>query len=108
VRTAASGFEALQVLEDVRPDILISDISMPGMDGYELISRVRASEIDRAKPIPALALTAFARAEDRRRALLAGYQSHLPKPLEPAELIAIIAGLSGRVQAANCAANSVR
>jgi signal transduction histidine kinase/CheY-like chemotaxis protein len=108
VRTAASGFEALQVLEDVRPDILISDISMPGMDGYELITRVRASEMDRAKPVPALALTAFARAEDRRRALLAGYQSHLPKPVEPAELVAIIAGLSGRVQAANCAANAVR
>jgi signal transduction histidine kinase/CheY-like chemotaxis protein len=108
VSTASSGFEALQVLEDARPDILISDISMPGMDGYELIHRVRALEKDRAKPIPALALTAFARAEDRRRALLAGYQSHLPKPVEPAELVAIIAGLSGRVQAGNCAEDAVR
>jgi CheY-like chemotaxis protein len=71
---------------------LISDIGMPGMDGYQLMRRIRASET-RGRRIPALALTAFARAEDRKRALLAGYRPHLSKPVDEGELIIVIAGL---------------
>jgi signal transduction histidine kinase/ActR/RegA family two-component response regulator len=94
VRTAASGAEALEMIRQVRPDVLVSDIGMPGMDGYEFIRAVRAG-LD-ATALPAAALTAFARSEDRRRALLAGYQSHMAKPIEPAELLAVIASLAGR------------
>ena len=67
---------------------------MPDEDGYELIRRVRALPPTKAADIPAVALTAFARSEDRTRALLAGYQIHLAKPVEPAELIAVVASLS--------------
>jgi CheY-like chemotaxis protein len=72
--------------------VLLSDIAMPVEDGYTLIRKVRA--IDRT--IPAAALTAFATASDRARALLAGYHAHLPKPIEPSELTAVVATLAGR------------
>jgi PAS domain S-box-containing protein len=93
VSTASSALEALAALEK-RPDILVSDIGLPDVDGYELIRRVRALETD-LRLIPAIALTAFIRAEDRTKALRSGYQSHLAKPIEPSELIAAIASFAG-------------
>jgi len=84
--------EALQVLQRERVDMLLSDIGMPGVDGYELIRRVRLLTAD-AAALPAIAITAYARPEDRQRSLLAGYQMHLSKPIEARELIAAIASL---------------
>jgi signal transduction histidine kinase len=92
VTAAASAREALDALPNVQPDLLISDIGMPDMDGYGLIRAVRKG----GNRLPAIALTAFARAEDRTRAMLAGYQVHLTKPLEPAELLVAVATLTGR------------
>jgi PAS domain S-box-containing protein len=89
---AESGAEALRVLQEQQIDIMVSDIGMPDLDGYELIRRIRALP-GAVKNIPAIALTAYARADDRQRALLAGYQMHLAKPVEPRELIAGIASL---------------
>jgi CheY-like chemotaxis protein len=96
VRTAGSGEEALALLAEERPDILVSDIGIPGMDGYELIRRVRALPAERGGDVPAVALTALARAEDRTRALLAGFQTHLAKPVQPTELMAAIGSLVSR------------
>ena len=90
VLTAASAPEALSLVRDARPDLLISDIGLPEMDGYDLIQRVRR-ESSPARDIPAIALTAYARSEDRTRALRAGYQAHIAKPVEPNELLAMIA-----------------
>lgn len=92
VRTAASADEALEQLTDKLPDVLISDIGMPDKDGYDLIKEVRK----RGVSVPAAALTAFARSEDRTKALLAGYQAHIAKPVESAELFALVASLAGR------------
>ena len=92
VSVAASGAEAIRILEQSSPDILISDVGMPDMDGYQLMRRIRADE-HQGRRIPAVALTAFARTEDRKRALLAGYQSHVAKPVDTAELLIIIASL---------------
>jgi signal transduction histidine kinase/CheY-like chemotaxis protein len=90
---AASGEEALAMLDTLPADILISDIGMPGMDGYTLIRTLRERSSPNQRPMPAIALTAFARSEDRTRALLAGFQSHVAKPVEAAELIAAVASL---------------
>jgi CheY-like chemotaxis protein len=95
VALAASGAEALRLLTVSNPDLLLSDIGMPEMDGYQLMRRIRAGE-RQGRRLPALALTAFARSEDRKRALLAGYQSHLAKPFDVAELVIVLAGLVGR------------
>jgi signal transduction histidine kinase/CheY-like chemotaxis protein len=95
VITAESGGEALERLAETRPDVLISDIGMPEMDGYDLLRRIRATGPQQPQP-RAIALTAFARTEDRTRALLAGFLSHLAKPVEPAELIATVAVVAGR------------
>jgi CheY-like chemotaxis protein len=95
VSTVASGGEALAALEAAPPDVLLSDIGMPGMDGYQLIRSVRASNSS-YRTVPAIALTAFARSEDRKKALLAGYQLHLTKPFDIAELVIMVAGLVGR------------
>ncbi len=93
----SSTEEALAALERCRPDVLISDIGMPEQDGYTLIQKVRNLEAQiQREPVPAIALTAYARAEDRDRALEAGYQVHLPKPIEPGELIGAVARLAGR------------
>ena len=92
---ARSGEEALEVIEFNRPDVLVSDIGMPGMDGYQLMREVRANEM-KGQRLPAVALTAFARAEDRKRAMLAGYQSHVAKPFDTAELVLVVAGLVNR------------
>jgi CheY-like chemotaxis protein len=94
VRTAASAAEALEVLDQSLPDVLISDIGMSEEDGYSLIRKVRAREASRGGRIPALALTAWGRAEDRRQALSAGFQTHLPKPADPEELARVVDNLS--------------
>jgi hypothetical protein len=91
VTPVASVIEALQALQQLKPDVLISDIGMPGEDGYGLIRKLRALEAERGGKIPAIALTAYASGEERMRALSAGFQIHLPKPVEPAELIAVVA-----------------
>jgi PAS domain S-box-containing protein len=96
VVTAASVAEALTLLEETRPDVLISDIGMPEEDGYELITKVRLLPVERGGKTPAVALTAYARGEDRLRALRAGYQMHVPKPVELAELVAIVSRLAER------------
>ena len=90
---ASSAHEALQLLAGQRFDVLLSDIGMPGVDGYELIRQVRLMDTSRSGPIPAIAVTAYARPEDRQRSLLAGYNMHLSKPIEAPELIASIASL---------------
>ncbi len=89
---AASADEAQQIFAEFQPDVIVSDIGMPGQDGYEFMRNIRQSGVR----TPAVALTAFARPEDRIRSLQAGYQSHLPKPIEPVELLAVIASLSER------------
>jgi PAS domain S-box-containing protein len=90
---AASGEEALRILGQEDVNIIISDIGMPGFDGYELIRKIRANPAPGIRNLPAIALTAYARADDRQRALLAGFQMHVSKPVEPRELIAGIASL---------------
>jgi signal transduction histidine kinase/ActR/RegA family two-component response regulator len=96
VLTAESADDALHLLTTRRPDIVLSDIGMPHKDGYDFIRSVRALPADAGGKIPAIALTAFARSEDRTRAMMAGYQVHLSKPVEPRELIATVASLVGR------------
>jgi len=91
VELAASTVEALELLRIRRPDILVADIGMPGEDGYELIRKVRRFSQPEVALLPAMALTAYARAEERAQAFSAGFQSHITKPVEPAELIATIA-----------------
>jgi signal transduction histidine kinase len=93
VRTCASAAEALDLLDNYKPDILVSDIGMPGEDGYTLIRKLRALESGREERLPAVALTAYARVEDRLKALTAGYNMHVPKPVEPIELVVVIANL---------------
>jgi signal transduction histidine kinase/ActR/RegA family two-component response regulator len=99
VIAAASANAAIAALtESSQPiDILISDIGMPEEDGYSLLRRVRALKPENGGRIPAIALTAYARTQDRTAALLAGFQSHIAKPVEPAELVAVIANLAGRI-----------
>lgn len=96
VITSGSVEEALVALEEHKPDILISDLGMPDEDGYSLISKIRALPSDRGGHIPAAALTAYARAEDRMRVLRSGFQFHLPKPIDSAELVTVVASLAGR------------
>jgi len=91
-----SAAEALDALEQHKPDILISDLGMPDEDGYSLISKIRSLPQERGGQIPAAALTAYARAEDRMRVLRSGFQFHLPKPVDSAELVTVVASLAGR------------
>jgi PAS domain S-box-containing protein len=95
VTTASSVAEATEVLAKLRPDVLISDLGMPEQDGFDLIRRVRGSG-HHPRDLPAVALTAFAHKDDARRALLAGFQVHVPKPVDPHDLTAVIASLAGR------------
>lgn len=96
VVTAPGGQSALELLPEARPDLLITDIGMPGMDGYELLRRVRELGDASLQGIPAIAMTAFARSGDRSRALSSGFQVHISKPVEPAELVATVASVTGR------------
>jgi signal transduction histidine kinase len=95
VTAVANAAEALDAL-DPHTDVLVSDIGLPGEDGYSLLRRLRSLGPDRGGNVPAAALTAFARAEDRLRALEAGFETHLAKPLDPSELVATVARLAGR------------
>jgi PAS domain S-box-containing protein len=97
VFAAASMAEALELLGERTPHVLVSDLGMPEHDGFELIQAVRARPAHAGGATPAAALSAFARSEDRRRAMMAGFQTHVAKPVEPAELLAVIANLAGRV-----------
>jgi signal transduction histidine kinase/CheY-like chemotaxis protein len=96
-RTCGSASEALETLQEWRPDVLISDIEMPGEDGYSLIRKVRALEPHDGGKTPAVALTAYGRTQDRVLSLTAGYNMHVPKPVDPGELTTIIGSVAGRV-----------
>jgi CheY-like chemotaxis protein/two-component sensor histidine kinase len=95
VTAAASAAEAIEALEKSNPEVLVSDLGMPDEDGFDLIRQVRAQG-HHAKNLPAVALSAFVHKNDRRQALLAGFQMHVPKPAEPHDLTAVIASLAGR------------
>ena len=100
VATADSGQHALDLLERMTPDVLLTDLGMPGMTGFDFIDRVRRSERHEIREIPAAALTAYARSEDRIKALRGGFQLHLAKPVDPGELMAAMAALAKRATAA--------
>jgi CheY-like chemotaxis protein len=95
VLLAVDAEQAMDMLRTEDVDIMVSDIGMAGADGYQLIQQVRALQDERIASIPAVAVTAYARADDRRRLLLAGYQMHISKPVEPHEFVAGIASLVG-------------
>lgn len=97
VETAGSAEEAFAALRLRMPDVIVSDIGMPDVDGYEFIRRLRRKSMEEGGGVPAIALTAFARSEDRERAISAGYQVHLTKPIKPHELIATIASVLEKV-----------
>ena len=99
VQGCAGAEDALLMLQQWRPDVLVSDIEMPRVDGYSLIRRVRALDPDRGGKTPALALSAYGRLEDRVRSLMAGFNFHVSKPVDPRELVTIVASLAGRVGA---------
>jgi CheY-like chemotaxis protein len=101
VAAVGSAADALRAVADHRPDVLVSDVAMPGVDGYDLIREVRALPPERGGRVPAVALTAYARSEDRDRALAAGFHAHVPKPVEPARLARLVARLAGRPPAAH-------
>jgi CheY-like chemotaxis protein len=95
-RMAGRASEALSILDEWQPDAIVSDIGMPDMDGYEFVRELRQRTAEQGGRIPALALSAFARAEDRERAMSSGYQGHIAKPVDPADLVRAIAELTGR------------
>jgi PAS domain S-box-containing protein len=99
VRAVESSNAALAEMTHGIPDVLISDIGMPGESGYDLIKKIRSLDPELGGRVPAVALTAYAGAADRRRALLAGFQTHLAKPVEPDELLAVVASLSNQQEA---------
>jgi CheY-like chemotaxis protein len=94
VAVAASSQQALDALERCRPDVIVSDIGMPGMDGYGLIRSVRTLPPERGSCTPAIALTAYAGTEDTQRVFSAGFQWHLPKPVDLGRLVTLIANLA--------------
>jgi CheY-like chemotaxis protein len=96
VTVAGSAGEALEAIASSMPDVIISDIGMPDMDGYELMRKIRALPPEQGGRVPAVALTAYARTEDRLQALRSGYQMHVPKPVELAELVTVTASLAQR------------
>jgi CheY-like chemotaxis protein len=94
VTTVASAAEVLATLESFQPDVLVSDIGMPDVDGYALIQQIRALPPEKGGQIPAIALTAYARAEDRQQALSSGYQRHVTKPIEPEQFVQAVMALA--------------
>ena len=90
VETASSVRQAVERIEAVKPDVVVADLGMPEEDGFALVRRLRAGESDRGRRTVVVALTAFVSAQDRRRALEAGFDAHLAKPFDPAELAATI------------------
>jgi PAS domain S-box-containing protein len=99
--TCSSVNEALGLIGDLHPDVILSDIGMPERDGYDFVRALRSLPPDKGGTIPAVALTAFARSEDRTRAMMAGFDVHIAKPVEPNELCAVVARLAGRAAAAD-------
>jgi CheY-like chemotaxis protein len=97
-KATISCVKALELLSSFKPDILVADIALPGSDGYALIRQVRALPQEYRGQIPAIALTGLAYPADRARALSEGYQEHVPKPVDPDALVAIIARLLKRVK----------
>jgi CheY-like chemotaxis protein len=97
VVTEQSAAQALERLEEAPPDVLLSDIGLPGKDGLELIREVRSLPPDRGGRTPAVALTAYTRAEDRASTLVAGFDLHIPKPVQPADVIAAVADLTEHI-----------
>jgi CheY-like chemotaxis protein len=97
VRTCGAATEALEIMGRWRPDVLVSDIEMPGEDGHALIRKVRALDAARGRKTPAVALTAYGRTQDRVLSLTAGYNMHVPKPVDSGELTPIVANVAGRV-----------
>ncbi|MGA9377786.1 MAG: PAS domain S-box protein [Phormidium sp.] len=98
VLTVASASEVLANLESFQPDVLVSDIGMPEVDGYSLIQQIRALPAEKGGSVPAIALTAYAREDDRHRALANGYQKHVTKPLEPELLVQAVVAIGQREQ----------
>ena len=94
VQTASSADATLELLRQWHPDVLVSDIGLPGEDGYSLIARIRASGAEQGGATPAVALSAYGRPQDRVRALASGFNMHVPKPVDPGELTAIVADLA--------------
>ncbi len=98
VTATDSSDDALEIIRQQQPDLLVSDIGLPNKDGYTLIRKVREYEQGQSRRMPAIALTAYARPRDRMQALAAGFNHHVPKPVEPAELITVIISLTGRIK----------
>jgi CheY-like chemotaxis protein len=98
VTSAGSAAEAFELILGGKFDVLLSDIGMPEEDGFSLLSRVRELPVEQGGSVPAVALTAYARAEDRIRALRSGFQMHIAKPVEPSELVVVVANLAGRLK----------
>ena len=96
VTTATSGAAALEKIAEAGPDALVADLGMPLMDGFELIQRLRQSDDPMLRDLPAAALTAYARSEDRARTLQAGFEMHLAKPIDPIELASAVKALARR------------
>ena len=96
VTTVSSSLDAVATVERTKPHVVVLDIGMPDMDGFEVVARIRASEDPLVRTVPAAALTAFARSEDRTKALRSGFEMHLAKPVDPAELVASVATLARR------------
>jgi CheY-like chemotaxis protein len=101
VITASSVAEAMESFRKHQPHVIVSDIGMPEQDGYEFIRLVRKLRREEGGQTPAAALTAYARTQDRRQALLAGYQTHIVKPADPLELVTVIASLAGKLDASH-------
>ncbi|HEX6463438.1 MAG TPA: ATP-binding protein, partial [Vicinamibacterales bacterium] len=98
VTSVSSPYDAVAQIENVKPHVVVLDIGMPGMDGFEVISRIRQSADAAVRDVPAAALTAFARSEDRTKALRSGFEMHLAKPVDPSELVASVATLARRAR----------
>jgi PAS domain S-box-containing protein len=98
VTTVSSPAEALRIIGAMKPDVLVADLGMPDMDGFALIERIRSSPNPEVRDVPAAALTAFARSEDRTKALQRGFEMHLAKPVDPGELVASVANLARRAR----------
>jgi CheY-like chemotaxis protein len=98
VVTAADAAQGLSILRERRPDVLLCDLEMPGESGYELMRKVRALSADEGGLTPAIALTAYARDEDRVRTLAAGFQRHIAKPARPDDLSSAVAALAGAIR----------
>jgi CheY-like chemotaxis protein len=97
VVTENSAAQALERFEETAPDVLLSDIGMPGKDGLDFIREVRSLPSERGGRVPAVALTAYTRAEDRSTTLAAGFDRHIPKPVQPADVVAVVASLTARM-----------